>query len=88
MEIIFLVIIFILLFVAIVLIIIFRSRGGDQFSSLEIKLHELQSSLSRIEVGLKEDFRVNREENAAIAKDNREELNNTLKNIVEQSQQT
>ncbi|MBS1736578.1 MAG: DNA recombination protein RmuC [Bacteroidetes bacterium] len=42
----------------------------------------------RIETGLKEDFRVNREENAAIAKDNREELNNTLKNIVEQSRQT
>lgn len=88
MEIIFLVIILILLFAALVLIIMFRSKGGDNFSSLEIKLHELQSSLSRIEVGLKEDFRVNREENAAIAKDNREELNNTLKNIVEQSQQT
>lgn len=88
MEIIFFVIIMILLIVAIILIIVFRSKGGNQLAPLEIKLHELQSSLMRIETGLKEDFRVNREENAAIAKDNREELNNTLKNIVEQSRQT
>ena len=64
---------------------------------LQNKVTELQTSLSKIETNLKEDFRINREENATIAKDNRKELNDTLigfkgeqsetlKTITEQSQ--
>jgi DNA recombination protein RmuC len=64
---------------------------------LQNKVVELQTSLSKIETNLKEDFRINREENATIAKDNRKELNDTLigfkgeqsetlKTITEQSQ--
>jgi DNA recombination protein RmuC len=41
----------------------------------------LAESLTRIESGLKEDFRLNREENSSIAKANRDELNNTLKDF-------
>ncbi len=64
---------------------------------LQTKVTELPISLSKIETNLKEDFRINREENATIAKDNRKELNDTLigfkgeqsqtlKTITEQSQ--
>ena len=64
---------------------------------LQSKVGELQTSLTAINNDLKQDFRINREENANMAKDNRTELNNTLKdfktelsetlkNITEQSQ--
>lgn len=85
-----------LLLIAITLIIIFRKKGSDE-SELKNKVAELQANLLKIETNLKEDFRINREENTSIAKDNRAELNNTLKdfktdlsetlkNITEQSQ--
>lgn len=83
-----LIIICVLLLIAIVLIIVFRNKGGNELPQLQNKVAELQSSLSKIESGLKEDFRINREENATIAKDNRTELNNTLKTITEQTQAT
>jgi len=83
-----LIIICLLLLLAIILIIVFRNKGGNELPQLQNKVAELQSSLSKIEAGLKEDFRINREENATIAKDNRTELNNTLKTITEQTQAT
>jgi len=86
MESILLIIICVLLLIAIILIIVLRSKGSKELPQLQIKVAELQSSLAKIETNLKEDFRINREENATIAKDNRIELNNTLKNITEQSQ--
>jgi len=97
METILLIIICILLLIAIILIIIFRGKGSNDLPELQNKVVELQSSLSKIETNLKDDFRTNREENATIAKDNRTELNETLKdfkkelsetlkNITEQSQ--
>ncbi len=86
MEPILLIIICVLLLIAIVLIIVFRNKAGNELPQLQNKVTELQSSLAKIESNLKEDFRINREENATIAKDNRVELNTTLKNITEQSQ--
>lgn len=86
METIFLIINAVLLLIAIILIIVFRNKGGSEAPQLQNKVSELQSSLVKIESGLKEDFRINREENAGIAKDNRTELSNTLKSITEQSQ--
>ena len=97
METILLIIICVLLFTAIILIIIFRNKNGNQFPQLQGKVVELQTSLLKIENNLKEDFRINRQENATIAKDNRKELNDTLigfkaeqsqtlKTITEQSQ--
>lgn len=86
-----------LLLFAILLIFIFRNKSSNELPLLQNKVAELQSSLSKIETNLKEDFRINREENATIAKDNRKELNDTLigfkaeqsqtlKTITEQSQ--
>ncbi len=83
--------------IAIMLIIVFRSKAENEIPQLHNRVAELQASLSKIESNLKEDFRINREENATIAKDNRKELNDTLigfkaeqsqtlKTITEQSQ--
>lgn len=75
-----------LLIIAIILIFVFRKKNSNESPELQNKVTELQSMLSKIESNLKEDFRINREENATIAKDNRTELNITLKNITDQSQ--
>jgi len=96
MEIIILIINSILLFV-LILLFISRNKKGDELSQIQNKVSELQTSLSKFESNLKEDFRINREESFTISKENRSELNNTLKdfktelsetlkNITEQSQ--
>ena len=82
METILLIIIGVLLLIAIILIIIFRSKGSNELPELQNKLVALQTSLSKIETNLKEDFRINREENATIAKDNRTELALSLKEFI------
>lgn len=78
METTLLIIILALLVVAILLIYIFRSKSNDEIPQLQNKVAELQNSLSKIETNLKEDFRINREENTANAKTNREELNKAI----------
>ena len=55
------------------LIILFKKAEGG-LSSVERKVEELEKSLSRIENALREDFRINREENDKIARENRSEL--------------
>jgi DNA recombination protein RmuC len=81
----------------VILIRVFRSNSIKVDPQLQKSITDLQGSVSKIEANLKDDFRVNREENATIAKDNRVELNNTLKdfkselsttlkNITDQSQ--
>ena len=87
MENILLIILVVLLLIAIVLIVVFRNKNNSGLPELKQQLLMLQSNLAKIENNLKEDFKINREENAGIAKDNRFELNNTLKTITEQSQQ-
>ena len=59
----------ILLVITIVLIILFRSKANAENPQLDKKIIELQSAVSKIELGLKEDFKLNREENAGTAKD-------------------
>lgn len=86
MEFILSIVIIILLVITIILIISFRPGSNNELASLQGKMVELQNTLAKIESNLKEDFRINREENATIAKDNRLELNNTLKTITGQSQ--
>jgi DNA recombination protein RmuC len=83
METILLITIIVLLLINMVLVL--RKKTGNG-SALEIKLAELQTSISKIESGVKEDFRINREENAANAKNDRIEINTSLKNITDQSQ--
>jgi DNA recombination protein RmuC len=64
----------VLVALTIVLVIVFRPRRSTDFFSLTSKLDSLQSTI-------REDFRINREENAATARENRQELNATLKDF-------
>ncbi len=75
---------YIILFLNLVIILLFlllRSKPGEENRQLADNMSDLNRNLDRIEAGLKEDFRINREENAGIAKENRSELNNTLKEL-------
>jgi DNA recombination protein RmuC len=76
----------VLLLIVIILVIAFRNKSSTEIPHLKNQVSEILSELRKLESNLKEDFRINRQENGQIAKDNREELNNTLKNITEQSQ--
>ncbi len=72
--------IIILLLANLVAIFIFRNKSASGNSpELLNKIDAVEKNLQKIETNLKEDFRINREENANIAKENRLELNNTLK---------
>jgi DNA recombination protein RmuC len=88
METTLLIVICVLLLIAIVLIIVFRNKSSNELPLLQNKVVELQTSLSKIETNLKEDFRINREENTTIAKDNRKELNDTLISFKAEQSQT
>ncbi len=81
MEIILLIVLVVLAIIIIILLAVWRGRSGEGVAALPAKVTELQTLLGKIEAGLKEDFRVNREENTKIARDNRTELNDTLKDI-------
>ena len=78
METTLLLIIGVLLLIVIILIIVFRNKSNNALPLLQTKVGELQTSLSKIESNLKDDFRINREENTANAKTNREELNKAI----------
>lgn len=78
----------VLMVLAIILIIVLNVRNKPDFQKLTDRIIELQNTLSNIEKNLKEDFRLNREENANIAKDNRTELNLTLVNTFKGFQET
>ena len=58
---------------------LFRAKGDETGKELGGKVDALDKILSKIETNLKDDFRVNREENAKITKENRTELNDSLK---------
>lgn len=78
METTLLIIITALLLLAIVLIIALRNKGNNDLPQIQIKIDELQSSLTRIEKNLKEEFRLNRLENTTNAKADREELTKAI----------
>jgi len=87
MDLILLIAIVILLIITLFLVYFYRSKNNNELPELKNKIIEIQSTISKMETSLKEDFRINREENTNIAKENRTELNNTLKTITEQNQQ-
>jgi DNA recombination protein RmuC len=64
-----------------ILLFVFKAKPNNQNQELILKIDSLDKSLQKIESNLKEDFKINREENANLAKDNRAELNNTLKDL-------
>jgi DNA recombination protein RmuC len=74
-----------LLFITILLLIlvislqfVLRNKENNEIPQLLSKVSELQNGLTKIESNLKEDFRINREENTSNTKTNREELNKAI----------
>jgi len=61
-----------------ILLLFLRSKKSPELSN---RIDELDRSLTKIEAALREDFRINREENSNVAKENRTELNATLKDF-------
>jgi len=82
MDTIFLLAILALVILAIFLIILFRNKNSNENPALINKLNEIQAILMAMDAGLKQDFKINRQENASIAKDNRTELNTSLKDFT------
>ena len=74
-------VIIVLILLNIVLVFFFRSKPNTSNQETSLKIDSLEKSLQRIESNFKDDFRINREENSNTAKDNRIELNNTLKHF-------
>ena len=62
----------------VLLLFIFFKKTQNGLGSVERKVEELEKSLLRIENALREDFRINREENDKIARENRSELKLSL----------
>jgi DNA recombination protein RmuC len=66
--------------VLLVLLMLFFKKKASGSAALEAKIAELEKSLSKIETALREDFRINREENDRLARENRTELAASLSN--------
>ena len=81
-----LIIIIVLLIITIILQFLFRQKATQSNDGL--KIDQLSGALTRLESNIKDDFRTNREENAATAKENRTELNDTLKGFKSELSQT
>jgi len=62
-----------------------RNRKNPELSQ---RIDDLDKSLTKIETALREDFRINREENSSVAKENRAELNGSLKDFRQELAET
>lgn len=73
------ILLFLLLVLSIViLVLLIVSKSKQENHDLTFMINEIKMNLMRIEQNLKDEFKSNREENAAITKENRSELNTTL----------
>ena len=68
-----------------VLLLLQRNRKNPELSQ---RIDDLDKSLTKIETALREDFRINREENSSVAKENRAELNGSLKDFRQELAET
>jgi DNA recombination protein RmuC len=67
--------------VAVVLILLlvgFFKKSDNSTTELQSKITELEKGLQKIETALREDFRLNRDESARVARENRTELTESL----------
>jgi DNA recombination protein RmuC len=71
-----------------VLLIWFRNPQNPALAYLQAQVANLQTTVDKLETGLKEDFRINRNESADLAKANRQELNETLHGFKAEQSQT
>lgn len=60
--------------ILLLLLLLFFRKKESATATLESRIAELERSLNKIETALREDFRINREENDRLARENRTEL--------------
>jgi len=60
------------------LLLLFFRKSSDVNADLQAKISELEKGLQKIETALREDFRLNRDESARVARENRTELTESL----------
>jgi len=78
----------IVLLVIAILLIWFRNPQSPALAYLQAQVATVQTAVDKLETGLKEDFRINRNESADLAKANRQELNETLHGFKAEQSQT
>ncbi len=71
--------------IGLLIIVLVKGKSG---SDLANKLDLVGANMARIEANLKEDFRVNREENSTLARDNRAEMSTSFKDFKEGMSET
>ncbi len=84
----FLLFIALLAIISFILMLIFLPKGKKEREKLEARLGDLSQAIVRFEAGLKEDFRMNREEIANLTRDNRKEMNDSLKDLRDELART
>jgi DNA recombination protein RmuC len=78
----------VLILITIVLVIVFRPRPNNNLFALSYKLDDLFKKLDALTENLKEDLKTARQENAGIATQNRQELNETLNSFRREMTET
>lgn len=83
-----LIVLCVLVLVAIVLIILFRPKPNNNLFAMSYKMDELFKKLDTLTASLKEDFKINRDENSSIASQNRQELSTVLNQFRKEMTET
>ena len=78
----------IVLLLSILLLLLFRNSQSNILNLIQSQLAGLQTTIDKLSTGLKEDFSINRNESAELAKANRKELNDTLLGFKAEQSQT
>lgn len=78
----------IILLLIVILIQLFRNPSTSGLNIIHAQLFGLQTAVDKLASGLKEDFSINRNESADLAKANRQELNETLHGFKAEQSQT
>jgi DNA recombination protein RmuC len=73
---------------SVVLLLLFRPKPNNNLFALSTKLDDLFKKLDVLTANLREDFKTNREENASLAAQNRQELSETLNAFRREMAQT
>ncbi len=83
-----LIILCLLAVIILVLQFMFRPQANQDLAAIFNRQTDSQNQLSRLETNMKEDFRINRDENSRISSENRSELNQTLTNFRSEQTET
>lgn len=83
-----LIVLCILVSIAIILIVVFRPKANNNLFAMSYKMDELFKRLDSLSASLKEDFKINRDENSSIATQNRQELSTVLNQFRKEMTET